>query len=85
MLKMNRLMAQLKSADITGASRRIELVAELRDVIAAKAGGTPVPQLRSEVDEVYIMAEPDRLSSVIGHVVQNAQDATPADGSVEVA
>ncbi len=82
--KMNRLMAQLKSADITGENRRLDLVSEVREVIAAKSAGTPSPVLRSEVDAAWVSAEPDRLSAVIGHVVQNAQDATPADGRIEV-
>ena len=82
--KMNRLMAQLKSADITGDARRIDLVDELRDVVAAKSAGSPVPELSTQVDEAFVLAEPDRLSSVIGHVVQNAQDATPPDGSIRV-
>jgi putative PEP-CTERM system histidine kinase len=82
--KMNRLMVQLKSADVTGQSRRVDLVEELRQVVAAKAGGRPVPLFNSERGEVIIKAEPDRLSSVFGHVVQNAQDATPPDGMIEV-
>lgn len=82
--KMNRLMAQLKSADVTGARQRIDIVKELRDVVAAKSGGVPVPVLRADLESTYVLAEPDRLSSVLGHVVQNAQDATPQDGSVEL-
>ncbi len=82
--KMNRLMAQLKSADITGQSRRIDLLDELRDVVAAKSGGRPVPLLKADVESAFVLAEPDRLSSVLGHVVQNAQDATPPDGSIEL-
>ena len=35
-LKMNRLMAQLKSAEIMGDNKRVNLVEELRDVVAAK-------------------------------------------------
>jgi len=82
--KMNNLMAQLKSADVTGDSQRIQLLDELNEVIAAKSHGTPVPLLRSEVTDAVVLAEPERLSAVFGHVVQNAQDATPAHGRVEV-
>ncbi len=83
-LKMNRLMVQLKSADITGESRRIDLVRELREVVATKAGGVPAPVFSTQQEAVFVMAEPDRLSAVIGHVVQNAQDATAADGKIDV-
>jgi putative PEP-CTERM system histidine kinase len=82
--KMNRLMAQLKSADVTGEGRPVDLVVELEDVVAAKKGGTPTPRLIMDVEHAMVMAEPDRLSSVFGHVVQNAQDATPSDGRVDV-
>ncbi len=82
--KMNRLMAQLKSADVTGARRRINLLAELQDVVLAKSNSEPVPVLNAQVNDAYVLAEPDRLSAVLGHVVQNAQDATPPDGRVEL-
>lgn len=82
--KMHRLMAQLKSADVTGARQRVDIVQELREVVAAKSGGRPVPVLTTELESTFVLAEPDRLSSVLGHVVQNAQDATPQDGKVEL-
>ncbi len=82
--KMNRLMLQLQSADVTGDRRRIDLANELRDVIAAKSGGRPAPSLTTEAEAAYVLAEPDRLSSVVGHVVQNAQDATQPDGSIDI-
>jgi signal transduction histidine kinase len=81
---MNRLMAQLKSAEIIGDNRRVNLVDELRDVVEAKSNGRPAPVLQTDVELAYVLAEPDRLSSVLGHVVQNAQDATPPEGKIEL-
>jgi putative PEP-CTERM system histidine kinase len=83
-LKMNRLMAQLKSADITGESRQINLVDEMRDVVAAKSNGRPIPRMQTSAEVIMVSAEPERLSAVLGHVVQNAQDATPDDGHIDV-
>jgi putative PEP-CTERM system histidine kinase len=82
--KMNRLMAQLQSADVTGENRHIDLASELREVVSAKAKGRPAPTLRIEAGEMMVSAEPERFSAVLGHVIQNAQDATPADGRVDV-
>ena len=82
--KMNRLMAQLKTAGISGDSRRVELVEALQHLVETRRGSRPEPVFRSEVESLAVLAEPDRLSSVIGHIVQNAQDATPAEGRVEV-
>jgi signal transduction histidine kinase len=33
---------------------------------------------------VHVSADRERLAAVVGHVIQNAQDATPYDGSVRV-
>lgn len=82
--KMNRLMAQLKSAHMTGDNHPVNLVEELRDVVHVKSNGKPVPKLTTSANVITIMAEPERLSAVLGHVVQNAQDATPDDGEIEI-
>jgi len=83
--KMNRLMGQLKGADAMGQlGSRVDLAVLLRDLVAARQGSRPAPTLNAEVGEALVMAEPDRLAAVIGHVVQNAQDATPPQGKVEL-
>jgi putative PEP-CTERM system histidine kinase len=82
--KMNRLMIQLQSADVTGRRQRVDLAAELQELVISKAGRRPIPGLRLESHPVWVSADPDRLSAVLGHVVQNAQEATPDDGSVEI-
>jgi putative PEP-CTERM system histidine kinase len=83
--KMNRLMVQLKSAEgIAPTSSRVDLVPLLKDLVEAREGSEPAPVALLETDRAEVMAEVDRLSAVLGHVVQNAQDATPPDGLVEV-
>jgi putative PEP-CTERM system histidine kinase len=83
--KMNRLMVQLKSAEgLTPTRSRVDLVALLTELVAARQGSRPAPQILIETDKAEVMAEEDRLVAVIGHVIQNAQDATPPDGEVEV-
>ena len=84
--KMNRLMAQLKSADATGRNdnKSIDLVQELREVVASRKGAKPMPTLDLETDKALVMAQEDRLGAVFGHVLQNALDATAADGTVRV-
>lgn len=83
--KMNRLMGQLKSAeDAQVQGTPVELAGVLRELVAARHAGRPAPTLALEAGDVWVYAEPDRLAAVIGHVVQNAQDATPPDGQVQV-
>jgi signal transduction histidine kinase len=38
----------------------------------------------TDVERCVLYTDRDRLAAVIGHVVQNAQEATPRDGTVSV-
>lgn len=83
--KMNRLMTQLKGAEgITQQGSRVDLVKLLQELVAGRCNGHPAPTADIAVEQAEVIAEPDRLAAVIGHVVQNAQDATPPSGSVEI-
>jgi putative PEP-CTERM system histidine kinase len=84
--KMNRLMVQLRTADATGrdANKRIDLREELQSLVDSRRSASPRPVFRTEVDSAIVLGQEDRLGAVFGHVLQNALDATPADGSVLV-
>jgi len=84
--KMNRLMAQLKTADATGRNDNtaIDLVAELQAVVGGRKNAKPQPQFETQEQRVMVLGQEDRLGAVFGHVLQNALDATPADGTVRV-
>lgn len=83
--KMNRLMAQLRTARIEDVDRQLtDLVVVVRDQVDRRKGSRPEPRLVVADDEVDVVAEPDRLGAVIGHVIQNAQDATPPDGDIQI-
>jgi putative PEP-CTERM system histidine kinase len=84
--KMNRLMAQLKSADVGGFNdhKEIDLVEELRAMVDSRSSAKPKPQLELQTEHARVLAHEDRLSAVFGHVLQNALDATPADGWIKV-
>jgi putative PEP-CTERM system histidine kinase len=82
--KMKRLMLQLREgATPPGGSRGVELAPILRKLAAmATAQGR---QLEVEqVDRLSTRGHDDRLERVLGHLVQNALDATPATGRVWV-
>lgn len=83
--KMNRLMGQLKGAEsLSPGDQAIDLVPLLGELVASRAAARPAPQLMLAAERAVVKADQDRLTAVIGHVVQNAQDATPPDGSVVV-
>jgi signal transduction histidine kinase len=80
--KMRRLMLQLREgAQPPGGSRGVELAAIVARLQALAAG----PGRRREVAHLERLAtrgHEDRLERVLGHLVQNALDATPAEGRV---
>lgn len=82
--RMKRVMAQLKSgkADVRRAHT------ELRFVVSAAvdrcSGKEPVPALELNGVDALIDAPSEEFTMILAHLIQNAQDATPADGEVNV-
>ena len=82
--KMNKLMLQLR----TGATplenlRPVDLGAVVRRVCAAKSAHTPPIEVTA-ASPVVAFGHEDRLEHVIGHLLQNAIDATVDGGAVSV-
>lgn len=81
--KMTRLMRLLR----TGGSpnfERLRLDRQLRAVVDELASARPQPDLLEPLPEVVILADPQRLRATLFNLIQNAQQATPADGWVRV-
>ena len=83
--RMNRMLAELRrQRSPTGSNEVVDLIQVLRDVVSERSSMRPIPRLSTDDGEAFVVADPDRLVAVIGHVIQNAQEATPDDGHVEV-
>ncbi len=80
--KMRRLMLQLREgATPPGGSRGVELAPIVARLLAsAAAQGREL--VAEQIDRLATRGHEDRLERVLGHFVQNAFDATPADGRV---
>ena len=81
--KMNRLMAHLRSGG--GDNRQIvpiDLCELLQDAARTMANGRPVPSVDCQAKGIAARANKDRFAAIIGHLVRNAQDATPDDGRI---
>jgi putative PEP-CTERM system histidine kinase len=80
--KMKRLMLQLREgAKPPGGSRGVELQPIVRRLVAmARAQGRTLET--DEGEHLFTRGHDDRLERVLGHLVQNALDATPASGCV---
>lgn len=64
----------------------VSLAEVLRSAVAAKKGMRvePVLEIAPDAERADVVAHRDRLERVVGHIVHNAIEATPADGSVAV-
>jgi putative PEP-CTERM system histidine kinase len=82
--RMNRLMQQLRAGEFTPKLEDADLAALARQAVSNRAGHHPEPVLEVEGDAFPVRVVPDRLLSVISHLLQNAQEATPPDGQVSV-
>ena len=81
--RMNRLLSQLRSGG-TLMVKEVALFSLLRSVLETKAALKPRPMLKVEDERLHVRADADKLTRVIGHIVQNACEATHYDGRVDV-
>jgi putative PEP-CTERM system histidine kinase len=83
--KMNRLLTQLRSGTVThGRVSQVNLEQLLKEVIALHSGRRPVPVFTCQARALTLAVERDHFADVLGHIIQNAQEATPPDGRVDV-
>ncbi len=84
--KMNRLLATLRSGHDPAEKdlADVDVCEMLQDTMQTMSAGKPNPSLDCQAVGLFVKANRDRLSAVVGHVVRNAQDATPDDGRIIV-
>lgn len=82
--KMNRLLARLRQGAQAEPSRALDLAKLLEEVVHDAQTAQPAPTFECQAQNITIMADRDQLASVVGHVIRNAQDATPQEGKVVV-
>jgi len=84
--KMNKMMGILQGDVDSSPSDKVNIITLLEELVISreKAGGLPIPNLTCDTPNYYVKADKDQLFSVFGHLVQNAQDATPDAGTIEI-
>ena len=84
--KMNRLLEHLRS-DVIQAQQEsdtVELCDTLASVVQTMSAGQPVPTLDCQARGLQVIADRERFEAIIGHLIRNAQDATPDEGRIIV-
>lgn len=82
--KMKRLLLQLRGGYTLEPPTPIALEDLVQQVVAARSALKPAPRLEAGDGEVSVVAHRARLERVIGHLIQNAIEATPPEGHVVV-
>jgi putative PEP-CTERM system histidine kinase len=82
--KMNRLLLQLQGSYTLEPRAPVALGDLVRQSVVARSGLKPAPRLDACDGAVTVLAHRARLERVIGHLVQNAVEATPPEGQVVV-
>jgi putative PEP-CTERM system histidine kinase len=83
--KMNRLISHLRSDAMQFQEATVfDLCGVLREVVQTMSNGLPVPSLDCQAEGINLSANRERFAAVVGHLIRNAQDATPDDGRIIV-
>lgn len=85
--RMNKMLSHLRHdrSEMVARASCIDLVEILKQVAKLRTVDLPVPTLQlSGLDSITINADKERLSDVLLHLVQNAQEATEDSGRVEL-
>jgi signal transduction histidine kinase len=62
----------------------VNLVVLIEEAVRNCSGNQPVPEYQDDLQQLTLLADRDRLTSVIENIIKNAQDATPKDGYVNI-
>lgn len=82
--RMRQLMLQLRAgATPVAGTFGVNLAAIIRRIQQDKVAQEPLLSLSLQ-DGIMARGHEERIERVIGHVIQNALDATPADGRIDV-
>ncbi len=83
--KMERLLAQLKKGEVKAITiSAVNLVSIISDVVLQQAGNLPTVTINCALNECLVYADKGRLIAILGHLVQNSQDATQDNGNITI-
>jgi putative PEP-CTERM system histidine kinase len=82
-VRMTKLIAQLASGTDGGTMQTLDLAKCAERAALLCAGTAPVPRVHV-IERPLVLADYEKLTSVIEHAVRNAQDATPPHGGVRI-
>ena len=82
--RMNKLLQQLQAGDSSGLARIVSLETCVCDAVRKCEGREPVPVIGAANDDLAAFVDGDRLTTILAHLIRNAQDATAGKGMVRI-
>jgi putative PEP-CTERM system histidine kinase len=86
--KMNKMLEVVsnKSTSKASGSGQTDVITLLQELVSMKqaAESKPEPELFCESKSCLVHADKNQLSSIFGHLLQNAQEATEDDGKINI-
>ena len=84
--KMANLVDHIRKPSSPAEEQRspINLTQIIRELIDHHSHRAPAPTLKDSPENISVCADKEQLRSVLGHLIQNAQDATPANGEISI-
>ena len=82
--KMKRLLEKLSSGDSPEKAAPLVIARLLQEAVKSKSIAEPKPILEIQDASLSVYANSSRLERVVGHLIQNAIEATARDGQVWV-
>lgn len=84
-VKIDQILGHLKKGSNANAQPVLMgLLDVLHDVSVQQSANKPVPEVVCIGNDIKIVGEKQKLVAIFGHLVQNAQEATPDDGFVRL-
>jgi putative PEP-CTERM system histidine kinase len=83
--KMRLMLQKLSRIDVEEKPMPLPIDQVVRQAVANKAAFEPRPRLDLTDAGLRVLADRERLERVVGHLIQNAIEATPKEGSVTIA
>jgi len=82
--RMNKLLQQLQTGDASGPARMCALNSCVRDAMRKCSGREPSPVFNEPEEEIEAYVDGERLTTVVAHLIRNAQDAAGVKGNVDI-
>lgn len=82
--RMNKVLTQLRRGEANESVKPVSLADILSEAAASKQAFKLQPELHLPDSSVKVRADKERLTRAIGHILQNALEATPHTGKVSM-